>query len=326
MSGKRARRMTCVSLALAALFGVQPAAAFCRSSSCQLGEQARQASGGPACQRDADDCVNEGNPLHWANPCLQYAVQEDGSANLGLTAEQFRSAIEEAFAAWRGVSCPGGGTPRFEARFQGFVACPRREAVCGDESANVNTFMLHDRDWPGEDFVLGLTTPSGGTRSGLVVDADLELNSEDYRFAFGAETQGFALADVLSHEVGHFLGLDHSLAPGALMSEDYQSLEGTRELFTDDDVAGICATFPPGPALSCSLPAAPAYRDCQVVPGTSNECQLASMTHDEPHGACGYAAPRGAPRQLWIGGVAVAAAALRRRRSSLLTAPTPQNP
>jgi len=57
-----------------------------------------------------------------------------------------------------------------------------------------------------------VTTPSGGTSSGLVVDADLELHSQYYAFEVVGAGDGYALKDVLAHEVGHFLGLDHSNA------------------------------------------------------------------------------------------------------------------
>ncbi len=315
MLGKRTRTalgLCCVALTLSA---TSSTLAFCRSSSCQFGEEARVLAGGPECQRDTEECVIEGNPLHWGNPCLYYAVQEGGSQALGLTAEEFRVAIDAAFESWRGVTCPGGGSPRFRAQFQGFVECARREAVCGDQTANVSTFMLSDRDFPADGSVLGLTTPSGGTRSGLVIDADLELNSRDYRFAFAEQSGDFALADVLTHEVGHFLGLDHTLSFGALMAEDYASLALSRELLTDDDVAGICSIFPPGPPLDCAPPTAPAYDACQVDPSSPQQCQLSSMTHDDKSGGCQLSAPTTRAHSVWPM-AALILWALRRRRSS----------
>lgn len=279
-----------------------PALGFCRSTSCQLGEATRTQAGGPACTKDEEQCVNEGQPLHWGSPCLYYAVQNEGSPEQGLTAEEFSAAIADAFQAWSQVQCPGGGSPRFQAQLQGFVACAHREAVCGDESHNVSTFMLHDRLWPAEASALGLTTPSGGTRSGLVVDADLELNSRDYRFSFGSAPGDFALRDVLAHEVGHFLGLDHSQRAGALMSEDYQTLALSPELLTSDDIAGICAVFPPGDALDCPAPNAPAYDECQVPPGSKPSCALATMTHDDSAGGCSLSGPRNPRGFAWLAG------------------------
>ena len=71
-------RWISVGLALAALGVAAPAAGFCRTSACELGEEERVNEGGKACMRDAHQCVTEGNRLHWGSPCLSYAVQRDG--------------------------------------------------------------------------------------------------------------------------------------------------------------------------------------------------------------------------------------------------------
>jgi hypothetical protein len=255
--------------------------AFCRNMSCTLGEAERVRNGGEACARDANQCVTDGQPQHWASACIDYAVQVDGSVKLGLDADEFQKIVAEAFSAWSTVACPQGGSPRFKARFQGYVGCNRHEFVCGDASKNVNAIMFHDRGWPGPAGVLGVTTPSGGIGSGLVVDADLELDSQDYAFDVDGSGKGFyRLKDVLTHEVGHFLGLDHSNVSGALMSLDYATLALSHELLTPDDIAAICTVYPPGAPLDCAAPSAPAYDACQLKPGEHEPCELASTTHE----------------------------------------------
>lgn len=276
---------------LVVALGAPPAHAYCRSMSCSLGEQAALRAGRKPCNRDANGCVTEGQPQHWASPCIDYAVQVDGSPKLGLDADVFQKIVADAFAAWANVTCPQGGSPRFRARFQGYVGCDRHEFVCGDASKNVNVIMFHDRSWPGGSNVLGLTTPTGGISSGLVVDADLELDSRDYAFDIdGSGKAPYSLKDVLSHEIGHFLGLDHSNVDGALMSKNYARLSLSHELLTADDVAAICATFPPGAPLECAAPSAPVYDACQLEPGAAEPCELASMTHESKAG-CSVAAP-----------------------------------
>lgn len=319
MSGTLRRHAIAVSLLLAGVAAAPHALGFCRSMSCQLGEAERQATGGPACARDDDQCVSEGNPLHWPSPCIYYAVQSDGSPKQGLSAEEFAGAVGDAFEAWRHVQCPEGGEPRFEAQLQGFVACAHREAVCGGETRNVSTFMLHDGMWPGDASAIGLTTPSGGTRSGLVVDADLELNSQDYRFSFGSRPGDFALRDVLTHEVGHFLGLDHSRHAGALMSTDYQMLSLSPELLTSDDIAGICSIYPPGAALACPAPGAPAYDECQTPAGSPPDCELTTMTHDAAAGGCNLpagGARNSTPAAVFLALLGLVRAALRQPRTN----------
>lgn len=272
----------------------QSAQAFCRTASCELGEDERA----PTCERDEHQCVTEGNPLHWSSPCLTYAVQRDGSPKAGIDADAFQKSVEQAFRAWESATCPGGGSPRFRAQFQGFVGCAQRETVCGGADKNVNVMMLHDRDWPELPSVIGLTTPSGGSESGLLVDADLEINSQDYDFSPEAMSSGgMQLSEVLAHEVGHFLGLSHSDAPGALMSTQYEMLQLGPELLTDDDIAAICTAYPPGDALSCPDPAPPVYDECQRDPAEPPpECRISSKTHDKSSGcSIGAAGSGGQP-------------------------------
>jgi hypothetical protein len=273
-------------LAITVLAAAAPAAAFCRTKSCELGEVPSK-----PCEKQ-DGCVVEGNPLHWPSACINYAVQVDGSPKLGLDGPAFQQLAADTFAAWQDVSCPGGGSPRFQAQFQGFVSCDHKEAVCGTVADNVSVLMFHDSAWPGESDELGVTTPTGGVSSGLLVDADLELNSDGFDFSLTrGETTGYVLQDVLAHELGHFLGLSHSNQSGALMSTGYAELAISRELLTPDDIAAICSVYPPGAPLECPEPPPPAYDECQLAPGERlSNCRLASMTHDQSEGGCSAAA------------------------------------
>lgn len=294
--------------------------AYCLTMSCELGEEARKQQGEPACMRDGRQCVTEGQPVHWADPCIHYAVQADGSANASMTAEELQQAAADAFAAWESVACPSGGSPRFHAQFQGFVRCDRHETVCGDATKNVNVIMFHDSGWPGDFDILGLTTPSGLTKSGTLNDADLELNSQDYSFDTPSHPGVFSLRDTLTHEIGHFLGLGHSHEEGALMSEGYNMLQLSRELFTADDVAAICAAYPPGSTLSCAPPSAPAYDECQIAPESKPAtCVIESKAHGERGGGCSVVPCR--QRALWpLLGVVFWLAFSRRRRAQRLVA------
>jgi len=254
--------------------------------SCELGEDPRD-----PCPRDERQCVTQGQPLHWGSACLTYTVQVDGSPNSQLDADQIQDFVAQAFATWKAARCPAGGSPNFEAQFQGYVSCDRHEVICESASKNDNVVMFHDSGWLDGVSHIGVTTPTAGKESGLIVDADIEINSQDYSFKSDPSgTMSTSLRYVLTHEVGHFLGLAHSSVDGALMSTGYQSLPFSSNLLSADDVAAICAVYPPGPKLKCAAPAAPAYDQCQLPVGDHRPCQLASVTQDAGCG-CRLSAP-----------------------------------
>jgi len=304
------RRLVGLGFALAAAVSAPSAHAYCRTMSCELGEADRIIK----CARDANQCVTDGQPLHWASPCLTYSVQLDGSPVLGLDADQMQALVAEAFAAWQGAHCPGGGSPRFLATFQGYVSCDRHEFVCGGAAKNVNEIMFHDQSWPYNGTQIGVTTPSGGSQSGLVVDADVEVDSRNSVFAaIASDPSRSALRYVLTHELGHFLGLAHSNVDGALMSFGYQSLPLGASLLAADDAAAICAAYPPGQPLICAPGEAPAYDACQLAPGEKPACTISSVSQDANEGCSCRAAPRGRPASLAFGLALLGWAVLRRR-------------
>ena len=278
-----ARFGVAVLCAVSALTWVASAAAYCRTMSCELGEKKMP----QPCPRDESQCVTKGNPLHWASPCLTYSVQVDGSPRSKLDADQVQAFVAQAFNAWKAARCPGGGSPRFEVQFQSYVSCDRHDVVCDDPSKNANVVMFHDSGWVEGGDRIGVTTPTGGTESGLVVDADIEINSQDFSFGIDPSgTMSTSLQYVLTHEIGHFLGLAHSQVTGSVMRpSNYQSLPFSPNLISADDVSAICAAYPPGPKLNCGPPPDSTYDKCAVPLGAHPPCKLSSLTQDG--GGCG---------------------------------------
>lgn len=303
---------------IAGLSWANSAFAYCRTMSCELGEKPSN-----PCPRDQNQCVTAGKPLHWPSPCLSYTVQVDGSPLSTLDADQVQALAVQAFDAWRAARCPGGGSPRFEVQFSGYVSCDRREVICDSVDKNDHVIMFHDSGWQYGANRIGVTTPTGGKESGLLVDADVEINSQD--FSFKSDANGMmstSLLYVLTHELGHFLGLGHSSVTGAIMSTGYQSLPFSPNLISADDAAAICAVYPPGPPLECGAPRAAAYDQCQIPLGEDPPCQLASVTHDA---GCGCRlAP--SPNRAWPAFAGLSAwLILRTRRSRSKRTCTPKS-
>lgn len=293
---------------LAALAQSGTVLAFCRTTSCEFGDT------NMTCPRDGDDCVIQGEFTYWPDPCLRYAVQLDGSPRLGIDADEVQAMVAEAFDTWKQVECPGGGHPSFETVFQGFVACNEQQAVCAAYDENVNTIMFQDETWTaGEENAAGLTTPLGSTISGFLIDADVEFNSAFFEET-GMMMSQLDLRRVMAHEIGHFLGLAHSKAPGALMSTYYYQIS-MDEVITADDIEGICAIYPPSAEPLVCETSSPAYDECSTSAITSS-CKLSPTAGDPPEeeGGCQLSAgPEEGGFSVWISAAVLAAFAWARR-------------
>jgi hypothetical protein len=258
----------------------------------------------------AGDC---GKALAWPSPCVGYSLQQSASRQVSLGAAT--QVLAQAFATWRSVDCPGGGHPRIEATDMGPVACAKHEY--NQQSGNANIIMFRDDSWPhaGQGDTLALTTVTYNLDTGVIYDADMELNSAQAVFTTGDTGVKDDLLSIVTHEVGHFLGLSHTTVNGATMFADY--LPGSISLRTPapDDIAAICAVYPPG---------APIPATCDPTPRHGFSSQCADASSSTSPGCCSVApgapaAPGDAPlRSLALGalvaGVAARRAARRRTR------------
>jgi hypothetical protein len=219
-------------------------------------------------------------------------MQHDGSATVAT--EPAKAAIARAFASWQAVRCPTEQEPpAIEVRTSfGDAQCHRHEYNQTDGNANI--VMFRDGDWPYTTSALALTTVTFNPSSGDIYDADMEINATvQLSVSESPAPYDFDLQSIVTHEAGHFLGLDHSLDPSATMTAHYTpGTDSFREL-SPDDIAGICAIYPPRTRQSCQE---------EPRQGFSPTCGIAPTSG----GSCGFAPQRlGTPRAL--GGLPVAA-------------------
>ena len=229
---------------LAATLSASTAEAYCRTAVC--GEVAGQICVPPT----PDDC---GTPLFWAKGCFSFSVQEDASTQVDLATAELL--MDQAFAAWENADCGGGSRPSLAVTKLAPVSCDQTEY--NQDVGNANAVIFRDGTWPyvGQGNTLALTTVTFSLDSGEIFDADLEVNSTAaLQLTIGDEDVQYDLASILTHEAGHMLGLAHSDVDGATMTVEY--VPGDIELRDPhpDDVAAICAAFPPGEDVSSCDP------------------------------------------------------------------------
>ncbi|HXI60736.1 MAG TPA: matrixin family metalloprotease [Polyangia bacterium] len=262
--------------AVAAATASSRAEAFCRTTTCDT------------CPPPAVGCVTEGFPLFWPGGCVSYDLQKDASKWASL--DVATTLVDGAFNTWGSVSCDG-QPPSITFMNRGPIECAAREFNDGrkTEGGNANIIVFRDDVWPEVSdpaSTLALTTVTYNRSNGQIVDADIEINGSQSPLSTddAASASAFDLASILTHEVGHFLGLAHSTEPCAADGSDcptmnalyrrgstaYRTLEG-------DDQAGLCAIYPAGRTVTDNrcLPQGGFSALCGTPAPPSGGCALA---------------------------------------------------
>jgi hypothetical protein len=256
--------------ALATLVVSAPAGAYCRTKACDTepsyGDVWDEEPQPTECVRNAQGCYEQGAPLFWPSSCLSFAVQRAGSKTSEIDYETADAIIEASFLKWNTVDC-GSGPPSFRFVNKGAVDC--RKAEYNQEAGNANIFMFRDDDWPYTNQIdtLALTTVTYNVETAEIYDSDVEVNTADAPFSTTDEPPDDEHADfeaVITHEIGHFLGLAHSEVNAATMRAIGYQL-GTTGLRTlaPDDIEGVCQIYPPDEKIGS---------ECAPRHGFTGEC------------------------------------------------------
>ncbi len=218
------------------------ASAFCRSTTCQ----------GANCETDADDCPASGKPLYWPTSCVSYSFQKDGTQT--LVYEQTQLAVGKAFAAWNELDCGGGEKASISFVPTEIVEC--KKSQYNKEGKNLNVVLFQDDDWTsrGIDGTLAKTSVTSNQETGEIYDADIEVNAANQELTLtdDPEKARFDLQAIMTHEVGHFLGIAHSPIPSATMYKSYDSGQISQRVLTQDDKDALCAIYPPDKPAVCN--------------------------------------------------------------------------
>lgn len=260
-----------LGLAFGALLWSSSSFAFCRATTCNPNE--RQCSIDPR-----TECPLTGTPLSWVSGCVTINVQRDGAPRAGITADDAEASVRRGLEAWLSADC-GNGSPSIAVEVGSQVTCDASEYK-GDHH-NANIVMFREQTWPyegGED-ALGVTRLrfDDDQAPGQLWDVDIELNAVDEPLAVGTpKANEVDLDSLITHELGHFLGLTHSLVTDSTMIAGYIKGSTTLRTLSTDDVAGICDIYPPGRDLSTM--------SCDPRHGFSELCAAEQPPFVEPGG------------------------------------------
>lgn len=310
---RRASLAATLTVAAAAFLAPRAATAFCRTTTTPV----------PASYSPTKGCFADGLPLFWKGACVSYSLNRVASRDVPLAVAT--TVVDAAFSSWNDVTCSGSQVGIVTSNM-GPVECS--EVGYNTSAPNQNLVVFRDNQWPYSDpnNTLGLTTVTFNADTGEIYDADMEINATGGNLSTSntVPSNGFDVLSVVTHEVGHFLGLAHATSSQATMFASYRP--GTSQLRTlsSDDTAGLCAIYPTatqrvvGAKLAASGRVAADACDPTPRHGFGSACEENLPPSDSNSGDSGCSSARGPshrPGTAWLVGLASAVViALSRRR------------
>jgi hypothetical protein len=293
-------------LALSLLGVAADASAYCRSTTCR-------STGGKECATDSKSCPAEGAKLYWPTSCIGFALNDQGTES--LDPDETLAVLRKTFQAWTEVQCPGGGTASVTFEERGPVSCHKSEY--NKDSRNVNVVLFQDNDWKyrGIDATLAKTSVTYNDETGEIYDADIEINTanNDMTLTDPPKKVTYDLRAIITHEVGHFIGIAHSSDDSAVMAPTYSPGSIAQRKLTPDDIAAVCEIYPPKSGLVCAPEPRGGFSDsCGNTETKKGLCTVSSSLGDT--GSVGGAAPAASFAVMGLG-VLVAARRARRRNA-----------
>ncbi|MCB9595920.1 MAG: matrixin family metalloprotease [Sandaracinaceae bacterium] len=265
---------TALTLAcLAAVLGASAdAAAWCRMTSSRRAPTVTQPCVFPDPTTDPPEQY-----LEWRRPCTGIALSVS-SPSADLTDEEVLGVLSRSIATWNAVTCDG--TPIG----YDLILMEERTTCDGplyrDGGGNVNSVEFI-YDWAEHMYdanAFAVTTVWHRRSTGEILDADMDLNERRGPYGIcppeGCDTRIVDLENVVTHEMGHYLGLAHSQERDATMYASAVAGEVLKRDLAADDIEGMCTIYPPGrPEGECDYtPRGGLDLDCQtgcctVAPG-----------------------------------------------------------
>ncbi len=173
---------------------------------------------------------------------VAFALALPTSRDLGET--DALAELDVAIHTWPLVACTA-----WRARLGGTTTAP-----AGDDGTN--GIYWHDDTWPTELVAGALAqTILHVDAMGNLRDADIHVDGAAYRWSVDGKGSTIDLRSILTHEIGHALGLGHSTVLGATMYATHPPGIAWRSI-EQDDRDGVCALYPGAGDVGCEAGAA----------------------------------------------------------------------
>jgi hypothetical protein len=197
----------------------------------------------PAAHPYTQQFTNSSLPIHWTtNTITVFLAASINAPPSNIKAgSDVNAAVRRALRRWSDAA-----NINFDIRTGGADA-----VGAANDGANVISVSTANASFVSGGDAVGRTRVSFDPNTGAIAEADIALNPAQ-QFSTDATPGTYDLESTFVHEIGHFLGLDHSALIGATM-QPRQVQNATNGSFTltqtsvrtlsDDDLAGIRAIY-----------------------------------------------------------------------------------
>ncbi len=249
--------------------------------------------------------TDEAHPMYWETSCLFIKAYAENPPD-NLEAGQFLAAARAAAGVWSNDTLACSGLQLVVSEISG-----EEGDVAYD---NRNLIMFRHKTWCKQPFdprdpgcypseALAITSVFAEKKTGLIKDADMEVNGVDFQWADvtaggDAAMNAHDLQNTLTHEFGHVIGLDHTCrgmsevnktdntgarVPLCMKEASSEILATTmvalvtlgdtaRRTLEPDDQKAVCEIYPARKTLICVEPtevASPSSGGCAIGRGAS---------------------------------------------------------
>ncbi|MGE0708014.1 MAG: matrixin family metalloprotease [Planctomycetota bacterium] len=178
-------------------------------------------------------------PFFWQNSTVTFAINATGHPT--ITDDSEVAAVRLGFEAWKKIP-----SSRVDFIEDTSAASRARTDWRSDDLHTVLWDMDNESGFFGAGSGLVAITPVDfNPTTGQIIDADILFNGSK-AFSTSGEGGKFDVQNIATHEVGHFIGLDHSAVVGATMNPFANTADTRLRSLEPDDVAAAASIYPIG--------------------------------------------------------------------------------
>lgn len=201
---------------------------------------------------------------------IPYYLSAPAFANLA----KFATAIDASVNAW---SAPSDVKLSFLA-----MGC---SSILRNANDGINSIILIADVWPFDTDAIAITrnfyVADDSNLAGMILDSDILLNSVDHAFTTTNETGKHDVQNIVTHEVGHFIGLGHETNPidtDATMYAVASANEFNKRVLHPSDLAGLRAAYS---GVATKPPVTRSTDSCALAASGNTNFGCASVHRDQ---------------------------------------------